>query len=1042
MSSDEGGIEEAGGASLVAPLARKMALTRTASSGDLTRNSFAEMARELQEARAQIWDQLALTTKMTRDMDDRIMDDRSTPDEVQGQQRRVDKLVCQLSAGHFDMHTDLTEIMQSYRDGLLTADQIESMILEEKDRGEFIIKIAVAMKAQLESIFQSYANIADKVELGEHIDSASINGIFLDFNEAINTVRYIGQVAQTPTPKLRSTIAGMRAHIDTAMLQTLQPHESRIQLSAQTPTSPDPPQTSLPLPRNHPPPLGKGGEGAAASMESSNSRVRVKMDDNMDNRVNDDEQSITSVRSVSISRAQIRADAEAQTDLGVDEMRVLLAAPTTSGSIDMTSSVDAGLETAESLEQRIGSLRMVGKKAVRLDRKAAEKVQAALAAALLATQKQQAQLAEQQAELVERRAALDLRTGDLLNMARKVTRYERVTQGRIELIAEEVDRRVALVLNSGVTMSLRHPDDPSPGEAGCEEGKSSCSVGRLGGGADFGGGVGHESTTTQSFIELGLEAALAAQAQTMANDLAEESALGLSPAAGQFGPEGAGAEALHQELQNMATLFVKGDKMLGLENRPRSQNHARLRSGHHHGAAHDIPDVDDDLSSVGGASHATPGRPGRYDHKRISSSGPGMEGSYADIPMPHGTLPYGAIEVPPPHTQQRGVPRSQVELVVIFPPSQESQQTDTDDFKEYLFGTGPFAPQITGQAVSVAPGRGAGKKKVASVKVPGSPRAIELSLTGTVSGIFMDDSEDEGSPRKAASRKASLRLSREATRESRGLRGMGEKDQDDDEAESSLASNTASIMSVSKMGVFVNYDARDIAHGGAQHHEATAKAPRPARDTASDGGLPIVSSSAMGLTTRTYNPRPALDVYRELLEAENPLLTLMEVYGECLPEAHYALLAEAAAGSGLGRSIGCVERMFAPLVLPLRRIDAATHNCLKELRACEELSSSLIVLVGSGEVPMDVYKRSLAQLFHQISDVDSIRLWVEIQLVSYRAIFDRINALKIDMLADLSAQSGAFKETFEFFVSCQSRVVRSKWIRCKPTSHNTVNYLV
>jgi len=189
-------------------------------------------------------------------------------------------------------------------------------------------------------------------------------------------------------------------------------------------------------------------------------------------------------------------------------------------------------------------------------------------------------------------------------------------------------------------------------------------------------------------------------------------------------------------------------------------------------------------------------------------------------------------------------------------------------------------------------------------------------------------------------------------------------------------------------------------------------------------GLPIVSHNPLGLTTRTYKPMPVLDVPRELLQADNPLLSLLELFGQFLPQTHLGLLADAAAGAGMGRSLASVQRLFEPMTQPLLRVDAISLAVLKELSSAEQLSTSLIVLLDSAEVPLDAFRRSLSQLLHQMGDADALKMWIDSQLVSYRAIFDRINALRLHVLSDLSRDCPAFKECLDSFLSCQSRSVR------------------
>jgi len=1013
------------------------------------------MARELRETRTQMLSSFAAST--------RLLDDIDLPGDVEqksleANQRSTSKLVRQLTSDQLDLHSDLKDIMASYTSGQLSADQLEAMIQGEQERSGVLMRMAQTMKQQLEAIFESYADMADKVECGQNLDSNSLSDLFLEFNEAINTSRFIGDLVSTPTSSLRKALPVIHSHVEQIVSSI---GENRRKMSTRISIAPKPHQLML-LPGSE---LSTRAGTPAADMN----------DDGDGDDAGGDVASVVSA--ISLSRVTVRQESGSQTEHSgpVTEGGAVSFAASTAGAsagsphgASGRATAPSQLETAASNMVETGSvsdssvrseLRVDGFKAKRVDRKEREKIMAQLA------EKEQA-LQAKEGELARLSLALEVKAADLQHLSSSLALRETAVEGHGKQIGEEVFRRVSDAVSRQQARQGGGLDE-SGFVTGLDDAFGSIDLLQAG----QGGVLSAESVTTRSLIESGIEAALAAQALT----LAEELGLGGGGRAGGRGGGGDGGGAgLQQQFDEQAGLFIKGDRQR-LSSREAPRPRAGGGPGREDGSPHNRagagsgtdsplgfksgyasqpmnPDLGDDISSVGGASahsHEEFGEQ-RGDRGRAvaSPSRPPDAGvDYAGSALLN-NISSGAFNAPPPdpkmlHFPLSGGGTSKNELIVIFPATKEDQATDMAGFKDHLHDfMHTSGDRVSMQPLAVTSSRSlTSKTRAKKISVAVLLKTASPSPDVAAGGMTDEGADPERPPSSIAGRgprvgSAAIRL------EDGDEPGPGAADLTSPSPAGSIA---ASSKASSRVGTGAADDASSVApstllsvriaklHPGSKHGAAASSAAAATAAPAA-AGLPIVSHNPLGLTTRTYKPMPVLDVPKELLQADNPLLSLLELFGQFLPETHLGLLADAAAGAGMGRSLASVQRLFEPMTQPLLRVDAISLAVLKELSSAEHLSTSLIVLLDSTEVPLEAFRRSLSQLLHQMGDADALKMWIDSQLVSYRAIFDRINALRLHVLSDLSRDCPAFKECLDSFLSCQSRSVRSPPSQTCPSS--------
>ena len=188
--------------------------------------------------------------------------------------------------------------------------------------------------------------------------------------------------------------------------------------------------------------------------------------------------------------------------------------------------------------------------------------------------------------------------------------------------------------------------------------------------------------------------------------------------------------------------------------------------------------------------------------------------------------------------------------------------------------------------------------------------------------------------------------------------------------------------------------------------------------------LPTIHAN-FGLITRTYRHIAPRDLKKEISDSENPLLTMFEEFKESLPDVFRGPLLDAASGASQMKAKHIFDKLFTSMLPDIRKLDGSSSIVLKELALCEEMTNSMIVVLGTGEITDPVYFRSLKQMFSKFGEIEALKLWNDIQLGQYRVIFERVNAMNITMIPGMLKFSAAFDEAYQVFTSSSGRTVEA-----------------
>ena len=187
--------------------------------------------------------------------------------------------------------------------------------------------------------------------------------------------------------------------------------------------------------------------------------------------------------------------------------------------------------------------------------------------------------------------------------------------------------------------------------------------------------------------------------------------------------------------------------------------------------------------------------------------------------------------------------------------------------------------------------------------------------------------------------------------------------------------------------------------------------------------LAIVSQIG-GMVTKSYRRIPKRKLVDELANSKTPLMLLYNEYMDVLDEYHSAKLLNYMVDQGTLESKKAVHKVFSLMYPVVEKIDTTITKGLKDMDGCEKMTMALISLANDGsKVPSTVYRKSLEQLYRKVGEIESMKLWVEIQLIEFRAIFTRINAPSITALPELLMDSKALNNSYQLILSIQGKMV-------------------
>lgn len=122
--------------------------------------------------------------------------------EVDFLKASVDDLMTQSSEHRIHMYADLSTILESIKNGLMTPEQLENLIRTEHDRSKFILHAASVIKQHLVFISDNFQKLIPVPDSNVAVTEGSVKAHVTELNLIMDQVETITKVVSTPANKL------------------------------------------------------------------------------------------------------------------------------------------------------------------------------------------------------------------------------------------------------------------------------------------------------------------------------------------------------------------------------------------------------------------------------------------------------------------------------------------------------------------------------------------------------------------------------------------------------------------------------------------------------------------------------------------------------------------------------------------------------------------------------------------------------------------------------------------------------------------------
>lgn len=122
-----------------------------------------------------------------------------------------------VTSHQMDLLGDLHSVVESFKAGLMSPEQLEMMIKVEQDRSEMILGLASRIGDHLQELFTMIEQIIDHVETGSPLPSEGLGApLRSQMNLVFESVDSISRIINTPPGNLQQTFDAIEKDIATA----------------------------------------------------------------------------------------------------------------------------------------------------------------------------------------------------------------------------------------------------------------------------------------------------------------------------------------------------------------------------------------------------------------------------------------------------------------------------------------------------------------------------------------------------------------------------------------------------------------------------------------------------------------------------------------------------------------------------------------------------------------------------------------------------------------------------------------------------------
>lgn len=143
--------------------------------------------------------------------------------DIKTLQNSVDSLIHKYYVKHGDMQVEMNSLLEDLKSGMISRDQLESLVKSDQDRSSFVFDLAQSVAKQLFFLFKTFGGIISNADHSVLVseDGESVEGILEDMKVAADTVDSLMEAVHVPAQDLKKIIDQTQKNLNPLINKTL-----------------------------------------------------------------------------------------------------------------------------------------------------------------------------------------------------------------------------------------------------------------------------------------------------------------------------------------------------------------------------------------------------------------------------------------------------------------------------------------------------------------------------------------------------------------------------------------------------------------------------------------------------------------------------------------------------------------------------------------------------------------------------------------------------------------------------------------------------
>ena len=121
----------------------------------------------------------------------------------------VTDLIEQISGNHNGIHGDLMSLLSSFKNGLITGDELERMIMQERVRSNFLMNESMGMSKQMKFMFSQFEKLIESIDATDPTASNGIDNMNSNMHYLMEAIDVLAEVVASPGNEIHSLVASV-----------------------------------------------------------------------------------------------------------------------------------------------------------------------------------------------------------------------------------------------------------------------------------------------------------------------------------------------------------------------------------------------------------------------------------------------------------------------------------------------------------------------------------------------------------------------------------------------------------------------------------------------------------------------------------------------------------------------------------------------------------------------------------------------------------------------------------------------------------------